>query len=212
MISLAFSQTVAAVADIQSEADSVAVINAAYNPRPMLKCSFFSNGCLWFKCNTSLLCAESKTQHPALSGCCVKLTAKKWHHQRWCHFAVAFYLFIVLSILSLTYGDFAFNSKTLPIFYQYYSCWKVIVLANHLSFALKSSSQSWQSKKCFSISWATLLGSFVIRILPGTVLISLRLTKCGTIWLNCNSLFCLQRAHWPIYVLAIATSSISMYC
>lgn len=30
------------------------------------------------------------------------------------------YLFIVLSVLSLAYGNFAFNSKTLPIFYQYY--------------------------------------------------------------------------------------------
>lgn len=34
-------------------------------------------------------------------------------------FAVAFYLFIVLSVLSLTYEDFAFNSKTFPIFSQY---------------------------------------------------------------------------------------------
>ena len=33
--------------------------------------------------------------------------------------AAAFGLFIVLSILSLTYGDFAFNSKTLPISSQF---------------------------------------------------------------------------------------------
>ena len=30
------------LSDIQSEADRVAVINAAYSPRPMLKCNFFS--------------------------------------------------------------------------------------------------------------------------------------------------------------------------
>jgi len=52
----------------------------------------------------------------------VSLTAeghKKDAHQKWRPPAAAFGLFIVLSILSLTYGDFAFNSKTLPIFSQF---------------------------------------------------------------------------------------------
>ena len=44
---------------------------------------------------------------------------KKDAHQTWRPSVAAFGLRIVLSILSLTYGNFAFNSKTLPIFSQF---------------------------------------------------------------------------------------------
>ena len=48
-------------------------LHLAYFPRPVV--AIFARP-EQFKCITSLLRAESKTQHPALSGCCVKLTAK----------------------------------------------------------------------------------------------------------------------------------------
>lgn len=69
-----------------------------------------------------LVLPKSRKQHPAKAGCCFidRIRAeKKTQHQKWRPPAAAFGLFIVLSILSLTYGDFAFNSKTLPIFSQF---------------------------------------------------------------------------------------------
>ena len=125
MISLAFSHTVAAEAGWQSKADSVTVRNATYSPRPILPCGFspmWGDGHLCFKNITSLCCTESRKQHPAKAGCCFvdrRRAEKNDAHQKWRPPAAVFGLLIVLSILSLTYGNFAFNSKTLPIFSQF---------------------------------------------------------------------------------------------
>lgn len=110
----------------------MAVRNAAYSQRPILPRGFFpirGDGHLCFKSITSLCCpkAGNSTQRKPDA---VSLTAerqKKDAHQKWRPPAAAFGLFIVLSILSLTYGDFAFNSKTLPIFSQY-SCMRYLML------------------------------------------------------------------------------------
>ena len=70
---------------------------------------------------TSSLRAESRKQHPTKSDAAslAAETQKKDAHQTWRPSVAAFGLLIVLSILSLTYGNFAFNSKTLPIFSQF---------------------------------------------------------------------------------------------
>ena len=70
---------------------------------------------------TSSLRAESRKQHPTKSDAAslAAETQKKDAHQTWRPSVAAFGLRIVLSIFSLPYGNFAFNSKTLPIFSQF---------------------------------------------------------------------------------------------
>ena len=68
---------------------------------------------------TSSLRAESRKQHPTKSDA-ASLAAETQKKRRTSNMAsFCGCLRIVLSIFSLTYGNFAFNSKTLPIFSQF---------------------------------------------------------------------------------------------